>query len=132
MNQESLAFSDGSVNKSLSDTAREKFFNFVREKVKDFKAPIHDKEAWLAGSNGAGKERFRVYYAMFQAEVGEAVAPSQDWESHPSWERALAAMRTGVPRFIVLGQPECEDIDKPTRQAMFDYAQAHHLIWGEN
>jgi Mn-dependent DtxR family transcriptional regulator len=116
---------------TLSDTVREKFFNFVREKVKDFNPPINDKEAWLAGSNGAGKERFRVYYAMFQAEVGEAVAPSQDWESHPSWQEALAAMRTGVPRFIVLGQPGCEDIDKPTRQAMFDYAQAHNLIWGE-
>jgi hypothetical protein len=39
--------------KSLSDTAREKFFNFVREKVKDFNPPIHDIEAWLAGKNGA-------------------------------------------------------------------------------
>ena len=55
--------------KSLSDTAREKFFNFVREKVKDFKPPIHDIEAWLACNNGAGKERSRVYYDMFHTEL---------------------------------------------------------------
>ncbi len=90
--------------------------HFVREKIKDFKSPINDVEGWLAGKNQAGQYRFRVYYEMFQQEVGEAIAPSPDWENHPKWETALAAMRTGVPRFIVLGQPGCSDIDKPTRQ----------------
>ncbi len=118
-------------SKSLPDSAREKFLNFVREKIKDFPKPINDIEGWLAGKNQAGQDRFRVYYEMFQSEVGEGVAPSADWESHPKWRRALAAMRTGVPRFIVLGEPGCSDIDKPTRQAMADYAEAHNLIWGE-
>ncbi len=132
----SQAFSDPSNSyqiwlNSLSNTAREKFLNFVREKIKDFPKPINDLEGWLAGLNQAGQYRFRVYYEMFQKEVGEAVAPSADWESHPKWQEALAAMRTGVPRFIVLGQPGCEDIDKPTRQAMADYAEANNLIWGE-
>ncbi len=117
--------------KSLSDLARENFLNFVREKIKDFPKPINDVEGWLAGKNQAGQYRWRVYYDMFQSEVGEAIAPSQDWENHPQWQQALAAMRTGVPRFIVLGQPGCEDIDKPTRQAMADYAEANNLIWGE-
>ncbi len=118
-------------SKSLSDSAREKFLNFVREKIKDFPKPINDLEGWLAGKNQAGQYRFRVYYDMFQSEVGEGVAPSADWESHPKWESALAAMRTGVPRFIVLGQPGCDDLDKQTRQAMADYAEANNLIWGE-
>ncbi len=116
--------------KSLSEGEREKFLDFVREKIKDFPKPINDLEGWLAGLNQAGQYRFRVYYEMFQSEVGEGVAPSADWESHPKWQQALAAMRTGVPRFIVLGEPGCEDIDKPTRQAMADYAEAKNLIWG--
>ena len=111
--------------------ARENFLNFVKEKIKDFPKPINDVEGWLAGFNQAGQYRWRVYYDMFQGEFGEKIAPSQDWESHPQWQRALAAMRTGVPRFIVLGQPGCEDIDESTRQAMADYAEANNLIWGE-
>ena len=118
-------------SKSLSDLARENFLNFVREKIKDFPKPINDVEGWLAGKNQAGQYRWRVYYDLFQGEFGEKIAPSQDWENHPQWQQALAAMRTGVPRFIVLGQPGCEDIDKSTRQAMADYAEANNLIWGE-
>ena len=116
---------------SLSNTARESFLHFVREKIKDFKSPINDVEGWLAGKNQAGQYRFCVYDEMFQKEVGEVIAPSQDWENHPKWQQALAAMRTGVPRFIVLGQPGCDDLDKQTRQAMADYAEANNLIWGE-
>ena len=117
--------------KSLSDSARENFLNFVTEKIKDFPKPINDVQAWLAGLNQAGQYRWQVYYAMFQEEVGEAIAPSQDWENHPRWKEAIAAMRTGVPRFIVLGQPGCEDMEKSTRQAMADYAEANNLIWGD-
>lgn len=116
--------------KSLSDSTREKFLNFVKEKIKDWTKPINDVEGWLAGLNQAGQFRWQVYYTMFQSEVGEAVAPSQDWENHPQWQQAIAAMRTGVPRFIVLGQPGCEDLEKSTRQAMADYAEANNLIWG--
>ncbi len=58
--------------KSLSDSAREKFLNFVSEKIKDFPKPINDVEGWLAGLNKAGQSRWQVYYTMFQAEVGEA------------------------------------------------------------
>ena len=122
MNQESLAFSDGSVNKSLSDTAREKFFNFVREKVKDFNPPIHDIEAWLASKNGVGKERSRVYYDMFQSEVGEA-----DWENHPKREEWIAEIRQGKGRFVAQGGPPEE---WETRKAFADWAITKNLVWG--
>ena len=114
--------------KSLSDSAREKFLNFVREKVKNFKSPINDIEAWLAGQNQAGKERFRVYYEMFQAQVGEAVAPSQDWENHPQREEWIAQIRQGgKPSFVVQGGPREQ---REMRQAFADWAVAHHLVWG--
>ena len=108
--------------KSLSDTAREKFFNFVREKVKDFNPPIHDIEAWLAGKNGAGKERSRVYYDMFQSEVGEA-----DWENHPKREEWIAEIRQGKGRFVAQGGPP----EKwETRKAFADWAITNNLVWG--
>ncbi|MCZ8190848.1 MAG: hypothetical protein O9326_14185 [Microcystis sp. LE19-338.1B] len=108
--------------KSLSDTAREKFFNFVREKVKDFNPPIHDIEAWLAGKNGAGKERSRVYYEMFQSEVGEA-----DWENHPKREEWIAEIRQGKGRFVAQGGPP----EKwETRKAFADWAITNNLVWG--
>jgi hypothetical protein len=108
--------------KSLSDTAREKFFNFVREKVKDFNPPIHDIEAWLAGKNGAGKERSRVYYDMFQSEVGEA-----DWENHPKREEWIAEIRQGKGRFVAQGGPPEE---WETRKAFADWAIVNNLVWG--
>jgi len=108
--------------KSLSDTAREKFFNFVREKVKDFNPPIHDIEAWLAGKNGAGKERSRVYYDMFQSEVGEA-----DWENHPKREEWIAEIRQGKGRFVAQGGPPEE---WETRKAFADWAITNNLVWG--
>jgi DNA-binding MarR family transcriptional regulator len=111
--------------KSLSDTAREKFFNFVREKVKNFKTPIHDKEAWLAGSNGAGKERFRVYYAMFQAEVGSSAA--QDWENHPQRDEWIAQIRQGKGRFVAQGGPRSE---WEMRKVFAEWAIANNLVWG--
>jgi hypothetical protein len=108
--------------KSLSDSGREKFFNFVREKVKDFPQPINDLEAWLAGTNGAGKERSRVYYDMFQTEVGEA-----DWENHPKRDEWIAEIRQGKGRFVAQGGPR-EEWEK--RQAFADWAIANNLVWG--
>jgi hypothetical protein len=113
-------------SKSLSDTAREKFFNFVREKVKDFKPPINDLEAWLAGKNQAGKERFRVYYEMFQTEVGEAAV--QDWEKHPKRDEWIAQIREGGKgRFIAQGGPTEE---WQMRKAFAEEVVNNNLVWG--
>ena len=113
--------------KSLSDYAREKFFNFVREKTANFPQPINDVEAWLAGTNGAGQKRFRVYYAMFQDVVGEGVAPSQDWEAHPQRDEWIAEIQQGgKPRFVAQGGPRSE---WESRQAFADWAISHNLLW---
>jgi hypothetical protein len=109
-------------NKSLSDRAREKFFNFVREKVKDFNPPIHDIEAWLASTNGAGKERSRVYYEMFQSELQE-----RDWENHSKREEWIAEIRQEKGRFVAQGGPPEE---WETRKAFADWAITNNLVWG--
>ena len=111
---------------SLSDSAREKFLNFVKEKVKSFNPPINDIEAWLAGKNQAGKERSRVYYEMFQKEVGEGIAPSQDWENHPKRDEWIAEIRKGKGRFVAQGGPSEE---WKMRSGFADWAIANHLIW---
>ncbi|MGL5805825.1 MAG: hypothetical protein ACRC11_10345 [Xenococcaceae cyanobacterium] len=116
---------------SLSQTTRERFLKFVIEKTKDFKPQINDVCGWLAGKNQAGEYRWRVYYDIFQSEVGEGVAPSQDWQNHPLWDIAIQCMRRGLPRFLAIGYPECEELDSKTRKAMADYAEANKLIWGK-
>jgi DNA-binding MarR family transcriptional regulator len=50
---------------SLSDSERENFFDFVKEKTKNLNQPINDIEAWLASTNKAGQNRWEVYYNNF-------------------------------------------------------------------
>jgi hypothetical protein len=54
---------------SLSESEREKFFDFVKEEIKDFKPQIKDLEAWLASKNQAGQNRWEVYYNNFLASL---------------------------------------------------------------
>ena len=117
--------------KSLSNIAREKFFDFVREKTAKFSPPLIDIEGWLASQNDAGQPRFLAYYQAFQKVVGEGLAPSQDWKHHPRWREAVKAMRKGVTRFIGTGYPGFEEMEIETRQAMVKYAEAREVIWGK-
>jgi hypothetical protein len=52
---------------SLSESERENFFSFVKEKIKNLSQPINDLEAWLASKNQAGQNRWEVYYNNFLA-----------------------------------------------------------------
>ncbi len=116
-------------NSSLSDEVREKFLNFVKEKVKNFATPINDLEAWLAVKNAAGKERFSVYYKMFTTEVGEAVAPSQSWENHPMREEWINQIKErGKSCFIAQGGSSEQ---WEMRQAFSDWAVGHNLVWSK-
>ena len=51
---------------SLSESERENFLGFVREKTKDFDPPIHDLESWLASKTKARQNRWEVYYQQYQ------------------------------------------------------------------
>jgi DNA-binding transcriptional ArsR family regulator len=54
--------------KTLSEDEREKFFNFVEEKIKNLEKPINDLEAWLASQNAAKQNRWEVYYSNYQEQ----------------------------------------------------------------
>ena len=112
--------------RSLSNSTREKFFNFVREKIKDFPKPINDVEAWLAGFNQAGQERFRVYYSMFQKEIGEAFAPSQDWANHPQYQEWLEALRR-YPKGFPYMKEWTGSLEE--KKAFADWAFGNNLVW---
>ncbi|MFM2315667.1 MAG: hypothetical protein RLZZ04_4945 [Cyanobacteriota bacterium] len=53
---------------SLSESEREKFFNFTKEKTNNLERPINDLEAWLASKNAAKQNRWEIYYRSFQEE----------------------------------------------------------------
>ena len=52
--------------RSLSESERENFFNYVKEKTKHLRQPINDLEAWLASKNAANQNRWEVYYQNYQ------------------------------------------------------------------
>ena len=54
--------------KTLSESERENFFNFVREKTSNLEKPINDLEAWLASKNAAKQNRWEIYYRNYQEE----------------------------------------------------------------
>ena len=54
--------------RSLSESERENFFSYVREKTKNLGKPINDLEAWLASKNAANQNRWEAYYQIYQAE----------------------------------------------------------------
>jgi hypothetical protein len=54
---------------SLSESERENFLSFVKEKTKNLSQPINDIEAWLASKNQAQQNRWEVYYENFLASL---------------------------------------------------------------
>ncbi|MGL5806373.1 MAG: hypothetical protein ACRC11_13195, partial [Xenococcaceae cyanobacterium] len=55
--------------KTLSDSERENFLDFVKEKIKNLTQQINDIEAWLASTNKAEQNRWEVYYQNFLASL---------------------------------------------------------------
>jgi DNA-binding MarR family transcriptional regulator len=52
--------------KTLSESERENFLNFVKEKTNNLERPINDLEAWLASKNAAKQNRWEIYYKNYQ------------------------------------------------------------------
>jgi hypothetical protein len=55
--------------KTLSESERENFLNFVEEQIKNLSQPINDIEAWLASKNQAQQNRWEIYYKNFLASL---------------------------------------------------------------
>ena len=54
--------------RSLSESERENFLIFVKEKTSNLEKPINDLEAWLASKNAAKQNRWEIYYKNYQDE----------------------------------------------------------------
>lgn len=79
---------------SLSEGEREKFFDFVRQEIKNFTRPINDLEAWLASETKAGEKRWLVYYEKFKEREKRALSrPSLSQEIEEKRQRILAEER---------------------------------------
>lgn len=86
---------------SLSQSEREKFLDFVKEKTKNLNQPINDIEAWLAVKNSAGIYRFRVYYDMFKNEIQTTAPEEIDWRSEPDFEELRESCDRNWAEFII-------------------------------
>ncbi|MCZ8053583.1 MAG: helix-turn-helix domain-containing protein [Microcystis sp. LE19-12.2C] len=69
--------------KTLSEDERERFFYFVRKETGKLPNPIIDIEAWLAGKNGAGLNRWEVYYELFEKSEGRTNGQKTGKEQKP-------------------------------------------------
>ena len=54
--------------KTLSESERENFLEFVRKRAKNLEKPINDLEAWLASKTKAKENRWEIYYRNYQEE----------------------------------------------------------------
>ncbi|MFM6065048.1 MAG: MarR family transcriptional regulator [Microcystis panniformis] len=69
--------------KTLSEDERARFFYFVRKETGKLPHPIIDIEAWLAGKNAAGLNRWEVYYELFEKSEGRANGQKTGKEQTP-------------------------------------------------
>jgi Fe2+ or Zn2+ uptake regulation protein len=91
---------------SLSESEREKFFNFVKEEIKDFKPQIKDLEAWLASKNQAGQNRWEVYYNNFLASLKKQSEDSQKRAIDKKYQQAWKAWQEELKQRSALSEEE--------------------------
>jgi hypothetical protein len=98
--------------RSLSESEREKFFNFVEEKTNNLERPINDLEAWLASENKAKQNRWEIYYRSFQEEqINESRKTTRHSENggNPSpskMQQAIAKFRQKMQIDELVDEPE--------------------------
>jgi hypothetical protein len=91
---------------SLSKSEREKFFNFVKEEIKDFKPQIKDLEAWLASKNQAEQNRWEVYYNNFLASLKKQSEDSQKRAIDKKYQQAWKAWQEELKQRSALSEEE--------------------------
>ena len=85
---------------SLSDNARERFFNFVREKTKSFDPPLVSLADYLRSQS-----RYLEFYDEFQRVVPaeEINFELEQWTNKPEWQDILASIKRSGIAFIGIG-----------------------------
>ena len=64
---------------TLSESERERFFNFCQEKTKNLNQEVIDLEAWLASQTKAGKNRWEGQYRSYQTSTRQRT--EQEWKN---------------------------------------------------
>ena len=102
---------------TLSKSERENFFDFVRKKTENLEKPINDLEAWLASKNSAKRNRWEVYYEIYQQEkIGQNRKPTRQENKSGSLspsqvQRAIAEFKRQRGINQPLDEPESESVN---------------------
>ena len=116
--------------KTLSESEREKFFNFVKEKTKNLEKPINDLEAWLASKNAAKQNRWEIYYSKYQEEKKYESARTN--KQNPGSEKlSPSKMQRAIAKFqekMKINQPVDEPEDVNSEEARRKEAEFNRLL----
>ena len=107
---------------TLSEVEREKFFNFVREKTKDFNPQIASLTDYLRSQS-----RYLELYSEFRrvVPVEERNFRIEDWKNQPEWTGILASIKRAGVAFIGIGgiDRKYADIPQPIRKKLVEYVR---------
>jgi hypothetical protein len=108
--------------KTLSESERENFLNFVEEKTNNLEKPINDLEAWLASKNAAKQNRWEVYYSNYQEQkISESVKTTKQNQGSGNYspsemQRAIAEFKKQRKINQPVDESEPEVINSQTYQ----------------
>ena len=111
--------------RSLSESERENFFNYVKEKTKNLKQPINDLEAWLASKNAANQNRWEVYYQNYQnptrSRNSQASSPSRrqkilQWQEFLRQEKLAAEKLQEESRILQIQEKSRKQQEEERKQ----------------
>ena len=101
--------------KTLSESERENFFNFVRKKTENLEKPINDLEAWLASKNAAKQNRWEIYYRNYQEEkINESRKPTR--QGNNSGNYSPAQLQSVISRFQNRGRTNAPEPDREPKE----------------
>jgi DNA-binding transcriptional ArsR family regulator len=108
--------------KTLSESERENFLNFVEEKTNNLEKPINDLEAWLASKNAAKQNRWEVYYSNYQEQkISQSVKTTKQNKGSENYspsemQRAIAEFKKQRKINQPVDESEPEVINSQTYQ----------------
>ena len=107
---------------TLSEVEREKFFNFVREKTKDFNPKIASLTDYLRSQS-----RYLELYSEFRRVVPaeDHNFRIEDWKNKTEWTGILASIKRAGVAFIGIGgiDRKYADIPQPIRKKLVEYVR---------
>jgi DNA-binding transcriptional MocR family regulator len=101
---------------SLSQTDREKFFEFGLKKAAQLPHPPALPQRWIERN-----------WQEISTEFQKSSPLETDWNSHPKRDEWIQEIRKGRPRFVAYGGP---DEENEIRRQFAAWAEANNLVWG--